>query len=115
MTDKRTPPRLTMIGLRPESEEPFPLQPYRDVFVHTPSHARPLRERGSEPTPVYLPPGRRLTNEQLDARSRLRAEHDLRRKARELAQLEPSFWSKMLAATVVCYAVAILFGLMYLR
>lgn len=90
------------------------LQPYRDVHHPTPSHARPLRERG-ESTPVYIPPARRYTPEEVELRRQLDRTRVMPKLDKLPAFTEPSNISKIAAAVLVCYAIAIGFGLLYLQ
>ena len=103
MTDEKRRPTLTIVGMpAPTFEDPFPLQSYRDIHYPTPSHQRPLRERG-EVTPVYVQPRRADPPRKLDRtitlRSRVRA--------------EPTAHSKRMAAVFVCWALAIWTALAY--
>lgn len=68
MSQQRDMP--TLIGIpayKPDGEDPFPLTPYADIHVYTPSGARARREA----TPVYIPPARRLTPEEVALRRKL--------------------------------------------
>lgn len=95
MSDQRNQP--TLIGL-PRIEldaDPFPLTPYADVHVYTPSHER----RRHESTPVMIPPARRLTPQRVEQHRALIH--------RDRAFDEPSAWDKRLACVIVCYVLAL--------
>jgi hypothetical protein len=110
MTDYPRKSRPTMIGLpAPLDCVAVPLTPYRDVALHTPSHARRLRERG-ESTPVFIPPARRHTPEEVAMirRARLAPPTPMHRPV-----FEPRFWTKALVCMVVIYATLIVvFGVL---
>lgn len=80
----------TLIGLPSfDREDPFPLTPYADVHVYTPSRER---VRG-EQTPVYIPPARRVT----PAKPQPIPERSL----------EVSAADKRLACVIVCWLLAL--------
>lgn len=91
------PPRIskpTIVGLPafvPSQEEPFPLTPYADVHVYTPSRERTI---GGERTPIMLPPATRVARKQ-DPTILMRRER----------ATEPSFESKLVACAVVIWVI----------
>lgn len=89
-------PRAVVLPPPEPSVAPVKLTPYRDVRIDTPSHQRPLRERG-ESTPVYIPPARRLTPEQMAKRRELDKTRTMRRPE---PRIDP--WDIALAAAIVC-------------
>lgn len=81
-------------------EDPFPLRPYDAAMSFTPSHER----CPGEPTPVYIPPARRVSQEEI-LRRRAARQGRLTRPARP--GVSPALLHFMVA-TVVIYATAII-------
>lgn len=77
-----------------KAADAWKLQPYRDVYVPTPSGNRPLRQRG-ESTPVHIPPARRTPPKPIPAPP----------------LVVPSQIAIWTAAVVVCYLLALLMAL----
>lgn len=98
-----TPPRNirpTLVGLPVfVPEEPFPLTPYREVLIYTPSRERPVP--GGERTPVILPPPSPAARK-LDPTLHIR----------RTRSGEPSRPSQWLAAALVCGVVALAVALL---
>lgn len=98
MDDVQRKRNLTIVGLpriAPDGTmEPFPLTPYADVQVYTPSHSR---ER-HEPTPIMFVPPRRETPYERETRRALR--ESVRRRQ------GPSWRIMLLAATLVIWGTA---------
>lgn len=96
----------TLIGMT--EADPFPLTPYADVHVYTPSRERAKQES----TPVYIPPARRFTPQELEVR------RVLRRSSSSTVYLAPRkpispirFWPGMLLCMVIlCATLLILFA-----
>jgi hypothetical protein len=105
MTDNPRKSLPTIVGLpRLDEADPFPLTPYRDVMTVTPSHSRPLRERG-ESTPVHIPPARRLTPAEMKRRDLDRTRLHMPRCNERDVRIDP--WDIALAAALVCFVLLV--------
>ena len=93
---------LTLVGLSPNDEAPFPLRPYDASMSFTPSHERSL----GTPTPVHIPPARRHTPEQV---AETRAYYAKKRRTGQFAVSTPTYTPEpsMLVAASVCIALTL--------
>lgn len=112
-----TPSPITPVpGMPPDEAEPFPLTAYADVHVYTPSRSRPipggertapLPPEANEQRPLGGRDPRLFQNVMLPPPTRNARKADPTVVIRRAQQTEPSFRLKMLAVTLVCYAIAI--------